>query len=850
MKPHTDISIAMELLLDFQKFVKSISLRGPSELTVFTENFAAKLMEVYYARPFVNMNYATKNIAGIDLLNKESNHGIQFTIQDNSADKIIKTAEKASNYDQLTIFFFSVNKTNTVVRHVMEKGKWKDNIEVISLVDAFSSMEQDAAKATKYREICELWINGKTSNYCDFISKFNNALKMRIESNIRSKKYIPEIYIPEIDLKNSCRNFVDPEWSTQLLLYKIPTYYVGYCYDFIKETNVELKDGTKVSFEKDCDVLPMLHQKNPVLNMTRIINKLKNYMYIAGGTTGGTKIFDQNGKEYSINDKFSFYENSLYYKIKKDLQEYEFSNKKYFFIVKDAGQGKTNFLCDFSENVLVKRKIPTIFLNVNELTKNLLDTVKDQIATVVGQDFYNALNIVEQCCTIANKVLLICLDGLNENSNLHLFVKEVLELFRFAEAKPFLKIIATTRNKAYESFFKDFENESFGELIATDIEENKVSHSRKSESFEKKIYKKYRKYFNITCNISSAARKKLSNDTLLLRIFSEVFENDSSSIVNDIYLYKMFDAYIKKREQQLFHNGMIKREGDLGCLLYKISCKMIETHNLSGFTYDGFTPEEKDLLDLIVQEDIIIKSSDNNGITFFDTKISFSFTYDEFRDYLLASTVLKMNDDIFEKEIDTFCNEAERYDGVLRFLFLFYKTKSVERLSVLKKHDAYQKIYSENIFSVEDQFLSTKDVAIIKKALKDKYVWVYYEVIKRLDVTQYKNLSVKDIVEVYIEYYTEDPNWDRIFTDIDEYYKEKGILRDLLEEKIDDTAESEMFGILLLLCTIGFSESKDKYLTWLLIKYPEQYKLYLSEIRKEYSELKYRAECLLEEEVE
>ena len=33
--------------------------------------------------------------------------------------------------------------------------------------------------------------------------------------------------------------------------------------------------------------------------------------------------------------------------------------------------------------------------------------------------------------------------------------------------------------------------------------------------------------------------KKLSNDTLLLRIFSEVYQNKPSEPVNDIFLYKL-----------------------------------------------------------------------------------------------------------------------------------------------------------------------------------------------------------------------------------------------------------------------------------------------------------------------
>lgn len=74
---------------------------------------------------------------------------------------------------------------------------------------------------------------------------------------------------------------------------------------------------------------------------------------------------------------------------------------------------------------------------------------------------------------------------------------------------------------------------------------------RKSALFKYKILKKYREHFKVACYISKMAQKKLSNDTLLLRIFCEVFEGNSTAVVNDIFLYKLFKAYIEKRSSQL-----------------------------------------------------------------------------------------------------------------------------------------------------------------------------------------------------------------------------------------------------------------------------------------------------------
>ena len=244
---------------------------------------------------------------------------------------------------------------------------------------------------------------------------------------------------------------------------------------------------------------------------------------------------------------------------------------------------------------------------------------------------------------------------------------------------------------------------------------------------------------------------------------------------------------------------------------------MIESNNLNSFSYDGFSENEKDLLDIIVQEDILIKSSEDNGISLFGNRSSFSFTYDEFRDFLLANVLLSLDAPAFEIKIKEICGESERYDGVLKFLFLFCKTKQSTRIELLKGYPIYNKLYAENIFSLEERYLTEDDVALIKKSLENpKNKWVYYNVVKRLDVEQYKKLSIKDVVEVYIAKFYKDPIWDTIFFNTRKPYQdESGIVPALLNVKYMDTQSQEVYGVLLFLCTLStFSSTIVSYLAW------------------------------------
>ena len=211
--------------------------------------------------------------------------------------------------------------------------------------------------------------------------------------------------------------------------------------------------------------------------------------------------------------------------------------------------------------------------------------------------------------------------------------------------------------------------------------------------------------------------------------------------------------------------------------------------------------------------------------------------------------VLSLGDDAFGKEMSEICGQSERYDGVLKFLFLFCKTRQSDRIEILKGYPVYNKLYAENIFSLEDRFLTESDVALIKKSLENpKNKWVYYNVVKRLDVEHYKKLSVNDVVEVYIAKFFKDPIWDTIFFDSTKPYQdESGIVPELLKEKYMDTQDREVYGILMFLCTVSaISNTKDKYLSWLVQAYQGLYSDVLLEIARTRDELSEAAQKLLE----
>lgn len=823
MKAYKNIQNIYDSLINLENYVKALSSRGPTSLSTYLENFTAQLMEVFYGYKFFNLNYHQHNVAGIDLLDESQKHGVQVTIERNNANKVIHSIDKSKEFHRLTVFFFDHNKTDTVVKNVKQKGHSLSNIEVISLKNIFDDAENNPTKAAKYYALCKLWIEGYSNFDIDIVEIINKEMLKKVEGNKLSKKYIPEIYTPEIGLRNRCRQFADPTLAKQLLFCEAGKLYQGSSFNYLKDKTAKLKDGTVLTIKNDCDATAELNSPITDTTTSSLVCKLRNYSEMSKGANYGIAYFNNEGKKIEFDECYSNLNCGVQFTIDKLLSSYTLSEKQYFFIVKDAGQGKTNFLCDFCSNVLLKRNIPVIYINVNELTKTLLDTLKEQLQMWFQKDLFEVLDLLKQYFSNINRNVIIVIDGLNEKNNLVAFRSEVLELFRFVDNYPLFKIIATSRNVAYNAFYKSFENESFGVMIHSEIELNNNRHQRKDKSFQRRLYQKYKNYFNYTCFVSRIAKEKLTNDTLLLRIFSEVYQNNSTAIVNDIFLYKLFSEYINKRAIQMEQSGRIRRSDDLINLLLKIAKIMIQSRQLNYFSNTDFSTEEKDLLDIIVNEDILIKTYENDAKMLLLPKTNYSFTYDEFRDFLIAYTYVDADDLTFSKEVHYMALNKGRFDGVLKYLFLIFRGCKNSKLSILEKEEVYWDIYSENLFSLEDELLTEADVEIVENAFNQNNEWLFYNICNRINTYHFKNLSILNLVNYRVNNYMESNwTWTELFIQTNYEGKEIGILPELLQDKLGDTAKEEVFGILAFLSTFDYwtCEIEEQFIKRLYKDFP------------------------------
>lgn len=130
MMPFIKSEATKAALITLETQIQATSQRGATSLSVYLENFCAKLLEIYYGYGFINLNYEKKNIKDIDLYNSEKNHAVQITSERNNSQKVVKSIRGTSKYDIVSVFFFDHNKTNTICKHLTDNGHWQSNLQV------------------------------------------------------------------------------------------------------------------------------------------------------------------------------------------------------------------------------------------------------------------------------------------------------------------------------------------------------------------------------------------------------------------------------------------------------------------------------------------------------------------------------------------------------------------------------------------------------------------------------------------------------------------------------------------------------------------------------------------------
>lgn len=307
-----------------------------------------------------------------------------------------------------------------------------------------------------------------------------------VNKNISSGKYLPNVFLENIRIKQHLRDFVAPYPFAKLVLERcdmIDTY----------RTNRNRKFRHEDPFIFDITSYKNFVAEEEIVDFYNGAKLLENYLV------------EKSKELFSGRNSYSL-ESSKYGKLISHMQHI---SSKLLLITTSAGQGKTNQICDLVYNVLLKRRIPFVYLNGYEIDANdIFNTFASYMLPGTNMAFDEVIKNTVTYCKYRRSPVVLIIDGLNENPmpdvfsrNLAIFMEKVLQY-------DCVKVILTCRSEYYEEFFTDFDAVFKGRMLKM---ENLNKHHNEDE--QRRLIQNYLRYFNIHAVFSKHVEESLCNDS-------------------------------------------------------------------------------------------------------------------------------------------------------------------------------------------------------------------------------------------------------------------------------------------------------------------------------------------------
>lgn len=455
------------------------------------------------------------------------------------------------------------------------------------------------------------------------------------------------------------------------------------------------------------------------------------------------------------NDIYSFT-----YRLRDNIEDFAVLKKRVAIITEMPGQGKTNFICDYAQNFLLKRNVPAIFILGTEIHDDLRKSIRDKVyPDDSSKTFLHIISELNASCHENNKPFIIIIDGLNENGNpiqlsenLESFISEMLEY-------DFVRVILTCRTEYYNANFHNIETSSFKDEIV----HIKTLHAhRTEEKTAEKIFRIYFDHFKIKWkSVSAEVYGQLVENFLLLRIFCDAYRGKNVGDVHDIYKEELFNRYFEVKTKEVGERLNKKDEFGIGAkvdirkFIFDIIEYMIKHNRYANIPFDDIITDadQRKMYVRFLDENILVRRDLSDNLF---ASENVNFTFDEFRDFLISKYLIEV---IYAKSVDEFTafleHKLEVSSAILEGCgtFLFHasrKNGDKQLIEIIERQHWYSKIFEKCIFHLKDEFVEEKDRIRVFESLQSFSYWssnVVRSLIDRTDLGTYKNLNIQHLLE-------------------------------------------------------------------------------------------------------
>jgi len=594
--------------------------------------------------------------------------------------------------------------------------------------------------------------------------------KLAAEKN--SRKYIPNVFIETTGVKDEARLFCHPALFLQRLEEEIRRFHLRGINRNLSQVGLPevclglpasmVTSGQLQSLQRDANILAgALDRLEADLSRleSRQIQTLRPLV-----PTKGREAFDLTSYATS-----SAADSSVSYKIPGLRRLLDTAQARVFAIVSRAGQGKTNFVCDLAEHVLLPRGIPCLLLTGRDFRNigagQMLTHVARAASAGSTGDLHNVLKSIEEEAAHLSVPAVLILDAINENDSIASYALELEQFITECLVYPHVRVIVTCRSEYFDERFGNLQKSCFADHMIVKKEILREMEDRHRE----RLIPAYFEFFKIRCaGMAEDVRRRLSEDVFLLRTFCEAYGNPDAKecrtlpAVRTLRKDAMFKAYMERKLEAVSERagtrGTLGRQHPYKHLLYKTLKWMLDNGQCANVPTTAFTAAELESLTRLLDEDLFLRKDPAGPGSILGLQAEVvSFTFDEFRDYLLAGYLLDeflpQGREQFERQVARLTDpERTVSEGVAQYLFLLSRHPAQHAaLTIIRTLPWYDRAFGWYVFDLDDNEICQEDVDKIRGACiggEPSTPSMLVSLLVRWDSALYTKLSIQTMFEV------------------------------------------------------------------------------------------------------
>lgn len=693
------------------------------------------LREIYSCPELINLNVFKENYPAIDLGCSVSKISFQIT-SDYSSKKVEDTLTKYhehelnKQFDKVYVFILTNKQKSYTSKPLIEIAKQLEFDLIQNIIDFRDLLSIIESKETALSDSV-LNILNKEFIKIDKFSLARNELNIlkdisliKIDSEKRTKKYIPNIFCEPTQVKDKARIFSNPIFFYRKILLQWKQI------DFSVFNNYMDELG-QPPIKLDPDIFHF-DQTDGYDSFVTFIDKLdetfKGLLAALNYYNGYTNETYRQIKVPAVKEKLkSVIRYGIAYeawpiinKVEKILADIRLIKSNVFLITSLAGQGKTNFLCDFAENFCTKFDIPFVYIPARELnnfdSEQIIKYIKNNKSFNEIKDKFEFFEFAESISNKINLPFIFIIDGINEIKNSDAFKNHLIDFIQTMMQYKFIKLIVTCRSEFFDKKFNYLEESNLKDITY------RVS-DLKQEFSQIELYrilKAYLLHFNIKVIFSTKAEDFLLDNFLLLRIFCESNKDSDLGEVDEIYKVELFENYLIEVVAKQFDNFKRKM---LMTTLFKLADLMLSNDNYINISLSdkSLGQEDINIIEQLVNDDIILRRELPAESLIDIGSEQVNFTYDELRDFIIAYYLLhKKNDEAYLYELLNSLDSKPSHEGIIKYLYLLSREKDNPLIvSIIEHLPCFHHIYSLSIFSLNDCYHKEGDIDVIYNILNN-----------------------------------------------------------------------------------------------------------------------------------